>query len=99
LRKAVKSRSKSHLEPDPVFTTAPPIASPLIGDVVTGSPSSNDGDPDIMPETEPSLFCLHFDMTGTTLGAADTSGAELGAPLPSALVIQQPFVYQNQKEK
>ena len=52
------------------MTTAPPTAVPLMGDVVTGSPSLNAADPVITPVIDPSRACFHFDMTGTPRGGA-----------------------------
>lgn len=52
------------------MTTVPPAAVPLMGDVVTGSPSLNAGEPVIIPVIEPSRACFHFEMTGIPRGGA-----------------------------
>jgi hypothetical protein len=48
----------------------PPMAVPLMGDVVTEPPSLNAVDPVITPVIEPSRACFHFEMTGTPRGGA-----------------------------
>mmetsp|Transcript_5123 Transcript_5123/g.7034 ORF Transcript_5123/g.7034 Transcript_5123/m.7034 type:complete len:137 (+) Transcript_5123:32-442(+) len=66
--------SKKYLDREEVSTTVPPIASPVMGEVVTTSPSLKFGDPVIEPTIEPSLFCLHFLIVGTPLGATARAG-------------------------
>ena len=69
LRAFVSIGARKYLDPEPVCTTVPAAASPLMGDVVTDSPSSNAGDPVMKPEIEPSRFCVHWFRVGTPLGA------------------------------
>jgi len=69
---------KKYFDPDFVTTTFPPTAFPLMGEVVTGSPSLKALDPLMIPEIDPSGDCFHLEMTGTPRGAAD---AEAGADL------------------
>jgi hypothetical protein len=85
-----------HLDPDLVVTTAPPTALPVMGDVVTGAPSSNAGLPEITPVIEPSRACFHLDMTGTPRGALEAGVAEaveespesdLPPPNPNKLIV------------
>jgi len=69
--------SRKYFDPDSVVTNVPPIASLVIGDVDTNSPSSNDGEPNILPLIPPSRSCLQSDMTGTPRGAlANFFGAD-----------------------
>jgi len=75
--------SRKYFEPDLVCTTDPEDASPVMDEVVTASPSSNDGDPLITPEMLPSEFCFQLLTVGTPLGAFDI-GLE-AAPLDRAL--------------
>ena len=75
----------THLDPDFVVTTVPPTALPLIGEVVTGSPSPNALEPEITPVIEPSRACFHFEITGTPRGAAvdvEDVDAVLASDLP-----------------
>ena len=66
----INTQCVSHLDPDPVRTTDPLTRPPpTIGEVVTASPSSNDGEPLMNPDTEPSRFSRHFEITGTPRGA------------------------------
>jgi len=69
----------------------PPTASLVIGDVLTNSPSSNAGEPNILPSIPPSRPCFQFDMAGTPRGAlANFFGADLadavGWPMPNKLI-------------
>jgi len=96
LRCFASTGARKYLEPEPVWTTAPPLASPLIGEVVTASPSSKAGEPEMKPEIEPSRFCFQPEIVGTPLGAtltlagaftplAGAAGAGAGgAPPPNA---------------
>mmetsp|Transcript_13564 Transcript_13564/g.18960 ORF Transcript_13564/g.18960 Transcript_13564/m.18960 type:complete len:255 (-) Transcript_13564:1644-2408(-) len=78
--------SKKYLDPEDVCTTVPPTPSPVMGDVVTASPSPKFGEPKILPEIDPSRFCFHPVMVGTPRGAADAfcTGTGAGAVLAGA---------------
>ena len=69
-------QNKIHLDPDLVTTVVPGCALPLIGDVVTGAPSSNPRPPEITPVIEPSRFTFQFDRRGTPRGALEADFAE-----------------------
>mmetsp|Transcript_43948 Transcript_43948/g.133880 ORF Transcript_43948/g.133880 Transcript_43948/m.133880 type:complete len:333 (-) Transcript_43948:252-1250(-) len=98
---AAEDSSKKYLDPDPVVTTAPPTASDVIGEVVTGSPSSNEREPEMKPEIEPSRFCLHRERVGTPAGAfaaffgatvgttaaAGATSSDLGTPNPNKEIV------------
>jgi len=74
---------KKYLDPDFVTTTFPPTAFPLMGEVVTGSPSLKALDPLMTPEMDPSGDCFHLEMTGTPRGAAEVAaGADLSGSSP-----------------
>mmetsp|Transcript_12873 Transcript_12873/g.16920 ORF Transcript_12873/g.16920 Transcript_12873/m.16920 type:complete len:256 (-) Transcript_12873:184-951(-) len=66
--------SKKYLDPEDVCTTVPPTPSPVIGEVVTASPSPKLGESKILPEMDPSRFCFHPVIVGTPRGAADAFG-------------------------
>jgi len=78
--------SRKYFEPDLVCTTDPVDASPVMDEVVTASPSSNDGDPLMTPDMLPSLFCFQLLTVGTPLGAFDIEAAPLDWALSSALL-------------
>lgn len=77
-----------------VVTTVPPTALPLMGEVVTGSPSLNELLPEITPVIEPSRACFHLEITGTPRGAAvdvddvvETVESDLSPPNPNKLMV------------
>ena len=99
-----------HLDPDLVDTTVPPAALPLMGEVVTGSPSLNALDPEITPVIEPSRACFHLEMTGTPRGAVETDSvdtveespeSDLPPPKPNKLIVTPLFfcVEENNMER
>lgn len=64
--------------PDPVDTTDPGCALPLIGDVVIFSPLRKFFELLIFPVTDPSLLTVHRERVGTPGGALEVLGSEVG---------------------